>query len=83
MGLLRKMRILVGALIHRPFMPRPEKAGPESSPERADTNEALPPLEAQVSGEIEEERVADLIAAKREEAGNASGAAESSPGSRD
>ena len=26
MGLLRKLRVLAGALVYKPFMPRPEKA---------------------------------------------------------
>jgi hypothetical protein len=59
MSLLRKIRVLVGALAHRPFMPRPEKVdlsqdreqpGEESQPEVADT-----------------ERVADLLVQQRRE----------------
>jgi hypothetical protein len=59
MSLLRKIRVLVGALAHRPFMPRPEKVdlsqdreqpGEESQPEVADT-----------------ERVADLLAQQQRE----------------
>jgi hypothetical protein len=60
MGLFHKVRILVGALVHKPFMPRPEKVamdetGDEPSADRRPAEEG--------QGEVADtERVADLIA---------------------
>ena len=70
MGLLRKLRVLAGALVHKPFMPKPEKVeldeeakapGKEGLPnERLDTGTQKPDL-------IDGERVADLIAKQQRE----------------
>ncbi len=67
MNLVRKMRLLVEALAHRPFAPRPDRddlegkgdAGQsrEPRPDRAELG-ARPPVE-------DVERVADLIAQER------------------
>jgi len=70
MGLLRKLRILAGALVHKPFMPRSEKVNLDK--------EAETPLEGRTprkdtgastreSGVSDGERVADLIAKKQRE----------------
>lgn len=69
MNLLRKVRVLAGALVHKPFMPRPEKADLE------DKGEGLPPGEKARKAQslavpeaqaLESERVADLIAQKKD-----------------
>ena len=83
MGLLRKMRILVGALVHRPFMSQPEKVPLEESPKQAVAPETYPPAGVQVSQQIEEERVADLIAARKADAGEEAGKTGSNPGGRE
>jgi hypothetical protein len=64
MGLLTKMRILVGALVHKPFAPRPKKASPGKPPGRPE-NRTMRRMQA--GRQVEEtlpddsERVADLI----------------------
>jgi hypothetical protein len=70
MGLLRKLRVLAGALVHKPFMPKQEKVnldeetrvpGKEESPhERLGTGTQEPDL-------VDGERVADLIAKQQRE----------------
>jgi hypothetical protein len=65
MSLLRKMRTLVGALVHKPFMPRPEKVGLEEGSDLQQGAETLQGHSALEAGEPEvadRERVADLIA---------------------
>ncbi len=78
MGLLRKLRVLAGALVHKPFMPRPEKAD-LARPEKADLDEgakasgregsAREGLDsgAHESGLVDGERVADLLDRQRRE----------------
>jgi hypothetical protein len=70
MDLLGKVRTLAGALIHRPFTPRPEKAdldkGPNQPAEGA-TQEIRPALEKQEPAVADSERVADLIAQQRQD----------------
>ena len=81
MGLLRKLRVLAGALVHKPFMPRPAKAA-LASPEKAELDEGAeasgterPAREgldsgAQESDLVDGERVADLLdRQQREQAG--------------
>jgi hypothetical protein len=69
MGFMHKVRVLVGALIHEPFAPRPEKIdldeGPaaEQEPARQDASDLQAP-EAQVE---DTERVADLIARRKQD----------------
>ncbi len=65
MGLLHKVRILVGALVHKPFTPRPEREELEPSPRQAGAKGVRPDLRAQVTPGMEEDRVADLIAEKK------------------
>jgi hypothetical protein len=70
MGLLHKLRILAGALVHKPFMPKQEKVDldqeakvPEEEGlphERLDSDTQEPDL-------VDGERVADLIAKKQRE----------------
>ena len=81
MGLLRKLRVLAGALVHKPFMPSPEVtdlASPEvtdldegtraSGPERS-AREGLD-SGAHESDLVDGERVADLLEKQqREQAG--------------
>jgi len=73
MGLLRKLRVLAGALVYKPFMPRPEKADLDeeakaSGRERA-AREGLD-SGAHESDLVDGERVADLLEKQqREQAG--------------
>ena len=70
MSLLRKLRVLAGALVHKPFMPKQEKVNldeeakaPEEEElphERLDSGTQEPDL-------VDGERVADLIAKKQQE----------------
>ena len=70
MGLLRKVRVLMGALVHRPFMPRPEKIELPQKPEAAQQGEPGQALETEGQQVTDEGRVADLIAEQqRREAG--------------
>jgi hypothetical protein len=69
MGLLHKVRVLMGALVHKPFSPRPDKADLEQDDQcRLETGPAQPRPEMEVEGvaTLEDDRVADLIA-KRDE----------------
>jgi hypothetical protein len=73
MGLLDKVRILVGALVHKPFTPRPEKVDLDGGLEpRRDgvVRHAGAELEAPEAGVEDTERVADLIAQRRQEEGD-------------
>ena len=70
MGLLHKLRVLAGALVHKPFMPKQEKvdldegaraSGKEGQPrKRLDTGTQEPDV-------VDGERVADLLARKQRE----------------
>ena len=70
MGLLHKLRILAGALVHKPFMPKPEKValdeeakvpGEEGQPrQRLDASAQEPDV-------VDGERVADLIEKQQRE----------------
>jgi hypothetical protein len=70
-GLLHKMRILVGALVHKPFMSRPAEVNLDESREPKvgeDKGGDVSTLEAQRrTGAEDTERVADLIAQQRDE----------------
>lgn len=69
MGLFRKLRVLAGALVHRPFMPRQEKVVLDEEP-RAPGQEQSPrePLRSGVESDVTDgERVADLIAKQQRE----------------
>lgn len=75
MGLWRKMKILVGALVHAPFSSRPAEPGtaePDegegSSPPGQPGRERLGAGETEGRGQgtVDEERVADLIARQRQ-----------------
>ncbi len=72
MSLFRKVRTLMGALVHKPFMPRPEKVDrsekPASSPEGVAHRDA-PTLKRQQPGVLEEDRVAELIARQQQHEG--------------
>lgn len=70
MGLLRKLRVLAGALVHKPFMPKQDKVEldegssvPGERPARLDS----PRSRAEESGVTDGERVADLIARQQRE----------------
>jgi hypothetical protein len=77
LDLFRKVRTLVGALAHKPFTSRPDKVpldkpGDSSQdrgkePDREMLNAQAPPVE-------DAERVADLIAQKRQEGADQAGA---------
>lgn len=70
MSLLRKVRVLVGALVHKPFMPKPEKVDLhdklEQSPQGTTQHDSTG-LEAQPSQAEDTERVADLIVRQQQE----------------
>lgn len=63
MDLLRKVRILIGALTHAPFAPRPEKDG--DLPQGQGTVRGHTPLAEPKAEVAETERVADLIARQK------------------
>jgi hypothetical protein len=70
MSLLRKLRVLAGALVHKPFMPKQEKADLDEGA-KAPGKEGLP-HESLDSGTqepdlVDGERVADLLARKQRE----------------
>ncbi len=70
MGLLRKLRILAGALVHKPFMPRQEKVNlDEETKTPVEGRSARQNMEASTreSDVSDGERVADLIAKKQRE----------------
>ena len=70
MGLLRKLRVLAGALVHKPFMPKQEKVDlDEGSSVPGDTRVSRdsPRSGAEESGVTDGERVADLIARQQRE----------------
>lgn len=65
MSLFRKVRVLVGALVHRPFMPTPEPIDLDEGQARGleETPQAGP-------GDLPDQgRVADLIARQQRDAG--------------
>jgi hypothetical protein len=71
MGLLRKLRVLAGALVHKPLMPKSERVDLDDGGKMA--TEERPPgdhldLGAQEPGVTDSGRVADLIASQQERA---------------
>jgi hypothetical protein len=65
MGLLQKVRILVGALVHKPFTPRPEKADLGQDEQRGQEGRTAQPgagMEAEGQTVVDRDRVAELIA---------------------
>ena len=66
MGFLHKVRILVGALVHKPFTPRPERVNLDEGPEKPVPRRNLEPA-AEEEGLEDTERVADLIARERQD----------------
>jgi hypothetical protein len=73
MGLLRKVRVLVGALVHMPFAPPPEKVDLDkesSTPQEGEIGRDSSALETQESDVTDTERVADLIAQRQREEGD-------------
>ena len=69
MGLLHKVRILMGALVHKPFSPRPEKADLGHDDQCKLETEAKHPgvgMEPEWIAALEDDRVADLIAQRDE-----------------
>lgn len=70
MSLLRKVRILMGALVRKPFMPHPEKVDLDEVPKgrrKAPARQDSPELEAREADVPDTERVADLIAQQQGE----------------
>jgi len=70
MGLLDKVRILVGALVHKPFAPRPEKVDLEErpdAPQESGVHREGAALEAPEAEIKDTDRVADLLAQQRRE----------------
>jgi hypothetical protein len=64
MGLLHKVRILVGVLVHKPFSPRPGKADLDQADQcELETDPAQSSIGAEAEGAttLEDDRVADLI----------------------
>ena len=72
MGLWHKIRILAGALVHKPFAPRPEKVeldeGAEG-PAQVEARRDGAALDAATTEAVDSERVADLITRHRREEG--------------
>lgn len=73
MGLLGKVRVLVGALVRKPFTPRPEKVlleeRRESSREGNEPQESVS-RQAPDTRVEDSDRVADLIAQQRQDEAN-------------
>ena len=72
MSLFRKVRTLLGALVHKPFMPRPEKvdlAGKTASPPEGVTHREDSAQAKQQPGALDEDRVADLISRQQRHEG--------------
>jgi hypothetical protein len=70
MGLLDKVRILVGALVHKPFMPTPERVDLEERAEpsqESSVHQDGAALEAPEAGIEDTDRVADLLAQQRQQ----------------
>jgi hypothetical protein len=71
MDLLSKVRILVGAVAHKPFAPRPEKPDPQEETESSPAGPVrrdLSRLEEEQEPQVKEtERVADLIARQKQD----------------
>jgi hypothetical protein len=68
MSLLHKLRTLVGALVHAPFTPRPDKAGtdpPPPQPPAAARPAESADLQAREPGVADTDRVADLLARRK------------------
>jgi hypothetical protein len=73
MGLVYKFRVLMGALVHKPFMPRPGRIELEDGPALAPSEGARRDsknLDAPEGQGLEEERVADLIARRQRDGGD-------------
>jgi len=71
MSLFRKVRVLVGALVHRPFLPTAEKIELDEGLAQGaeERRRAGPPLDAKEVDLPDQERVADLIAEQQRERG--------------
>jgi hypothetical protein len=72
MGLLHKVRVLVGALVHKPFTPRPEKVdldGESDTPPEGGIPRDTSGLETGAPEATDTDRVADLIAQRQREEG--------------
>jgi hypothetical protein len=70
MSLLRKVRVLLGALVHKPLTPRPEKADLDhepGSPAEVPEVQGAPGLESRQQELADTERVADLITQQQRE----------------
>ena len=70
MGLLDRVRILVGALVHKPFMPAPERVDLDEcaeSPQEGRVYQDGAALAAPEAGIEDTDRVADLLAQQRRE----------------
>jgi hypothetical protein len=69
MSLLGKVRVLVGALVHRPFRPSREKIDLDAGQGLEEAQQADHALEADAVDLPDRERVADLIARQQRDAG--------------
>jgi len=71
MSLFGKVRVLVGALIHRPFLPTSQKTELEEgqAPGPEETRRTGSPMDASTADLPDQERVADLIARQQRDAG--------------
>jgi len=70
MGLLRKLRVLAGALVHKPFMPKQDKMELDEGsgvPDETSARRESLRSGAGESGVTDGERVADLIARQQRE----------------
>ena len=70
MGLLHRLRVLAGALVHKPFMPKPEKVDVDDGDKMTEeerARDARLDVGEQGTGVTDSERVADLIAKQQRE----------------
>ena len=72
MSLFNKVRVLVGALVHKPFMTKPEKVeldGESRPPQESASQSPRAALEGREAEAADTDRVADLIAEQRRDGG--------------
>jgi hypothetical protein len=69
MGLLRKVHVLIGALVHKPLAPRPDKIDLDEGPdlEQGPTRQDHPGLKAPKLEVKDTDRVADLITRRKQD----------------
>jgi hypothetical protein len=69
MSLFGKVRVLVGALVHKPFRSPPEKIDVDVDQGPEELEQAERPVKAGAANLTHQERVADLIARQQRDGG--------------